>query len=74
MGKLEVAEVLKYSLIGLGFAMSWGTSQNRLNNLEKMTEPITEMRTDIEVVKEAILQIRDAIKEEGRARRMERTR
>ena len=74
MGKLEVAEVLKYGLIGLGFAMSWGTSQNRLNNLEKMTEPIAEMRTDIEVVKEAILQIRDAIKEEGRARRMERTR
>lgn len=60
--KIEISDWLKLGLLALGLAMTWGALGTRVNALEKAVEPIPQMYTDIEVVKAAVLDIRDDIR------------
>jgi hypothetical protein len=60
--KMEIADWFKYSILALGLAATWGALGSRVVALEKAVEPINQMHTDIEVVKAAVLDIRDDIR------------
>lgn len=60
--KMEIADWFKYGILALGLAATWGALGTRVNALERAVEPINQMHTDIEVVKAAVLDIRDDIR------------
>lgn len=67
--KIEISEWLKLGLLALGLAATWGALGTRVSALERSVEPIPQMHTDIEVVKAAVLDIRDDIRAARRHRR-----
>lgn len=60
--KIEIAEWFKYGILALGLAATWGALGNRVDALEQRVAPIPQMHTDIEVVKAAVLDIRDDLR------------
>lgn len=71
MHKFEVKDYLTAIAVILGMAVHWGTFQQRMASVEKAILPVPQMHTDIEVVKAAVLDIRDDLRG---MRRVERPR
>lgn len=69
--KLEAKDFLTLLAVVLGVAVTWGTTQARLDAHEEAIKPLPQMRTDIEVVKAAVLDMRDDLRALRRGRRSE---
>ena len=69
--KLELSDYLKFGVWLLTAAFIYGSFTVRVAALEKAVEPLPQVRIDIEVVKAAVLDIRDDLKAQRRTRRSE---
>ena len=61
--KLELKVVLPYIAIIVGVGMSWGMFSARLDAVEAKADKISQMQTDIAIIKEKIMWIEDYLLE-----------
>lgn len=59
---MEPKDLVTAIIVLVSMAMNWGAVSNRLSALEKAVEPVPAMHTDIEIVKAALIDIRDDLK------------
>ena len=52
--KIDVKIVAPYIIMACGFAMTWGMWTERLSAVETKVDKITQMQTDIAIIKEKI--------------------
>ena len=50
--KIDVKIVAPYIIMACGFAMTWGMWTERLSAVETKVDKITQMQTDIAIIKE----------------------
>ena len=53
--KIDVKIVAPYIIMACGFAMTWGMWTERLSAVETKVDKITQMQTDIAIIKEKIM-------------------
>ena len=53
--KIDVKIVAPYIIMACGFAMTWGMWSERLSAVETKVDKITQMQTDIAIIKEKIM-------------------
>jgi hypothetical protein len=58
---LDLKTVLPYIVLIGTLAMTWGMWSERLNAVEKKADAVSEMKRDIAIIKERILQMDDRI-------------
>ena len=61
--KLELKVILPYIALIVGLGMSWGMFSERLNAVETKADKISQMQTDIAIIKEKIMWIEDYLLE-----------
>lgn len=61
--KLELKVILPYIAIIVGVGMSWGMFSARLDAVETKADKISQMQTDIAIIKEKIMWIEDYLLE-----------
>lgn len=66
---IEIKDLATAVLFLLGMAIQWGATQSRMAAFEKAVEPVPQLRIDVEVVKAAVLDIRDDLRSLNRNRR-----
>ena len=55
--KLELKVILPYIALIVGLGMSWGMFSERLDAVETKADKISQMQTDIAIIKEKIMWI-----------------
>ena len=58
---LDLKTVLPYIVLIGTLAMTWGMWSERLNAVEKKADSVSEMKRDIAIIKERILQMDDRV-------------
>ena len=53
--KIDVKIIAPYIIMVCGFAMTWGMWSERLSAVETKVDKITQMQTDIAIIKEKIM-------------------
>jgi len=61
--KLELKVILPYFVMIVGLGMSWGMFSERLDAVEVKADKISQMQTDIAIIKEKIMWIEDYLLE-----------
>ena len=61
--KLELKVILPYFVMIVGLGMSWGMFSARLDAVETKADKISQMQTDIAIIKEKIMWIEDYLLE-----------
>jgi hypothetical protein len=61
--KLELKVILPYIALIVGLGMSWGMFSERLDAVETKADKISQMQTDIAIIKEKIMWIEDYLLE-----------
>jgi len=61
--KLELKLILPYVALIVGLGMSWGMFSERLDAVETKADKISQMQTDIAIIKEKIMWIEDYLLE-----------
>jgi hypothetical protein len=61
--KIELKVILPYIAIIVGLGMSWGMFSERLDAVETKADKISQMQTDIAIIKEKIMWIEDYLLE-----------
>ena len=61
--KLELKVILPYFVMIVGLGMSWGMFSERLDAVETKSDKISQMQTDIAIIKEKIMWIEDYLLE-----------
>jgi hypothetical protein len=61
--KLELKVILPYFVMIVGLGMSWGMFSERLDAVETKADKISQMQTDIAIIKEKIMWIEDYLLE-----------
>lgn len=60
--KLEPKDWLKLIVLAVGIAVTYGALGQRVSALEKATEPIPQLQTDLAVIKAVVLDMQDDVK------------
>lgn len=61
--KIELKYILPYVALIVGLGMSWGMFSERLDAVEVKADKISQMQTDIAIIKEKIMWIEDYLLE-----------
>jgi len=61
--KLELKVILPYFVMIVGLGMSWGMFSERLDAVETKADKISQMQTDIAIIKEKIMWIEEYLLE-----------
>jgi len=61
--KLELKVILPYIALIVGLGMSWGMFSERLDAVETKADKISQMQTDIAIIKEKIMWIEEYLLE-----------
>jgi len=61
--KLELKLILPYVALIVGLGVSWGMFSERLDAVETKADKISQMQTDIAIIKEKIMWIEDYLLE-----------
>ena len=61
--KLELKLILPYVALIVGLGMSWGMFSERLDAVETKADKISQMQTDIAIIKEKIMWIEEYLLE-----------
>lgn len=61
--KLELKVILPYFVMIVGLGMSWGMFSARLDAVETKADKISQMQTDIAIIKEKIMWIEEYLLE-----------
>ena len=61
--KLEIKVILPYIALIVGLGMSWGMFSERLDAVETKADKISQMQTDIAIIKEKIMWIEEYLLE-----------
>lgn len=61
--KIELKLILPYVALIVGLGMSWGMFSERLDALEVKADKISQMQTDIAIIKEKIMWIEEYLLE-----------
>jgi hypothetical protein len=62
--KLELKVILPYIALIVGLGMSWGMFSERLDAVETKADRISDMQTDIAIIKEKIMWIESYLMKE----------
>ena len=62
--KLEIKVILPYIALIVGLGMSWGMFSERLDAVETKADRISDMQTDIAIIKEKIMWIESYLMKE----------
>ena len=61
--KLSTKEMLEVGAILVAIALGWGVLTTRVNALEEQVKPLGTMRTDVELVKSSLMDIKEGLRD-----------